>query len=254
MRTQLRSKLHSERGMNRLIAIMLVLVIVLAVITLIPSYKKYQDQGKRVACGVALDTARRQLASNFMLNGFENGSAEEAKKFVTFVMNGWDDLCPAGGSVYIVPKADSPLDWEIICGLHCSDSRLRTRLNAYNVREQLKEALLIQKNQGNPYPESLRYTLHSKEHTAYLVDADAGLKRGTKLTEGQDGIVAYYAVVGHSDFGADSGMKEGELWYFAFADEDHCANWSYHDEWTGDSYWNVTGTDYRYLSDVVIQQ
>ena len=160
---------------------------------------------------------------------------------------------PGRGDVYIVPKADSPLDWEIICGLHCSDSRLRTRLNAYNVREQLREALLIERNKGNPFPESLPYTLHSKPHTALLTDADVGLKRGTRLTEGQEGIVAYYSVVGHSGFGADAGMKEGEMWYFTFADEDHCANWSYHDEWTGDSYRNVTGTDYQYLSDMVIQ-
>ena len=247
------SKLHNERGMSWVIAVLLVLVIVLAITSLIPSYKKYQDQGKKLACATALDTARRQLASNFMLNGFDNGSAEEAKAFVTYVMNGWDDLCPAGGSVYIVPKANSPMDWEIICGLHCSDSRLCTRLNAYNVRDQLREALLKELNKGNPFPENLPYTLHSKPHTALLVDADVGLKRGTRLTEGQEGIVAYYSVVGHSDFGADSGMKEGQMWYFAYADEEHCANWSYHDEWTGDSYWNVTGTDYEYLSDMVIQ-
>ena len=247
------SKLHNERGLSWIIAVLLVLVIVLAITSLIPSYKKYQDQGKKLACATALDTARRQLASNFMLNGFDNGSAEEAKAFVTYVMNGWDDLCPAGGSVYVVPKANSPMDWEIICGLHCSDSRLCTRLNAYNVRTQLQEALLKERNKGNPFPESLPYTLHSKPYTAWLTDADVGLKRGTRLTEGQEGIVAYYSVVGHSDFGADSGMKKGEMWYFTFADEEHCANWSYHDEWTGDSYWNVTGTDYEYLSDMVIQ-
>ena len=66
---------------------------------------------------------------------------------------------------------------------------------------------------------------------------------------GKERIVLHDAI----DFGADSGMKEGELWYFAFADEEHCAIWTYHDEWTGDSYRNVTGTDYQYMSDVVIQ-
>ena len=240
MRTPLRSKLHSERGLSWIIAILLVLVIVLSITSLIPSYKKYRTQAKTLACATALDTARRQLAANFMLSGFENGSAEDAKEFVAYVMNGWDDLCPDGGSVYIVPKENSPMDWEVVCGLHCADSKLRTRLNAYNVREQLREALLLQKNVDNPYPESLSFTLHSRKHTAYLVDEETGLKRGTRLTEGYDGIVAFYSVVGHSDFGADSGMKEGELWYFSFADEDHCANWSYHDEWTGDSYRNLS--------------
>lgn len=256
MRKRLCQKLNSERGISWLIAIMLVLVIILAITSMIPSYKKYQEQGMRVACGTALDTARRQLASNFMLNGFENESAEKAKEFVTYVMNGWDDLCPAGGDVYIVPKADSPLDWEIICGLHCSDGKLRTRLNAYNVREQLKEELLKRRNDGNPYPETLDFTLHHKAYTAQLVDEPSGLKRGTRTTMGMEkaGIVCYYSLVGHSDFGADSGLKDGVLWYFSFADEDHCANWDYHDEWTGDSYQNVTGTDYKYTSDIVIQR
>lgn len=256
MKRALREKLNSKRGISWLMGIMLVLVIVLAITSMIPSYLKYRRQAKLVACGTALDTARRQLASNFMLNGFENESADKAKEFVTYVMNGWDDLCPDGGDVYIVPKADSPLDWEIICGLHCSDSRLRTRLNAYNVREQLKEALLKQQNEGNPYPETLPFTLHHRDYVAQLVDESTGLKRGTKTTMGMEkaGTVAFYSLVGHSDFGADSGMKDGQLWYFSFADEDHCANWSYHDEWTGDSYNNVTGTDYKYTSDIVIQR
>ena len=169
-------------------------------------------------------------------------------------MNGWDDLCPDGGSVYIVPKENSPLDWEIICGLHCSDSKLRTRLNSYNVREQIKEALLRRQNEGNPYPETLPFTLHGKAYEAHLVDAPTNFKRGTRLTADVEGIVAFYSLVGHSDFGADSGMKEGALWYFSFADEDHCANWTYHDEWTGDSYRGVTGTSYQYASDLAIQR
>ena len=252
----LREKLNSERGISWLIAIMLVLIIVLSITSMIPSYLKYREQAKRLACGTAIDTARRQLASNFMFNGFENDSAEEAKKFVAYVMNGWDDLCPDGGDIYIVPKANSPLDWEIVCGLHCSDSKLRTRLNAWNVRDQLEEALLKQQNEDNPYPETLDFTLHHRKYSALLVDEDVGLKRGTRTTMGMEkaGIVAFYSLVGHSDFGADCGMKDGKLWYFAFADEDHCANWNYHDEWTGDSYDNVTGTDYLYASDGVIKR
>ena len=88
------------------------------------------------------------------------------------------------------------------------------------------------------------------------MDEPSGLKRGTRTTMGLEkaGIVAYYSIVGHSDFGADSAKKEGEIWYFSYADEDHCANWTYREQWTGDSYRNVTGTDYLYKSDMVIQQ
>lgn len=242
MRDPLRKKLKSDGGLSWIFAIMLVLIIILAITSMIPSYLKYQERGKTVACATALDTARRQLASNFMLNGFENGSAEDAKDFIGFVMNGWDDLCPDGGDVYIVPKGDSLIDWDVVCGLHCADSKLRTRLNAYNVRNQLREALLVRRSAEDPYPESLPFTLHHKDYTAHLVDETTPLKRGTRTTMGmeKEGTVAFYSLVGHSDFGADSGMKDGELWYFSFADADHCANWNYHDEWTGDSYRDIS--------------
>lgn len=238
----LRGKLRGTRGLAWIFVVLLVLIIVLAVLSLVPSYRKYQERAKTLACATALDTARRQLASNFMLNGFENDSAENARDFIAYVMNGWDDLCPDGGSCYIVPKGDSLLDWEVICGLHCADKKLCTRLNAYNVREQLKEALLQRQNAGEQYPESLPYTLHGKAGTALLVDENPGLKRGTRTTPGyeESGTVVFYSLVGHSDFGADSGMKDGKLWFFSFADEQHCANWSYHDEWTGDSYRGIS--------------
>ncbi|MBQ7692606.1 MAG: hypothetical protein IJT29_03245 [Oscillospiraceae bacterium] len=238
MTKALREKLRSRRGIAWIFVVLLVLIFVLIILILIPSYKKYQEQGKKVACATALDTARRQLASNFMLNGFENSSAEKAKEFVAYVMNGWDDLCPDGGSVYIIPKENSPMDWDIVCGLHCDDKKLCTRLNAYNVREQLREGLRGQQSDENPYPETLSFTLHGKTGTAILVDEDPGLKRGTRTTPDYEkaGTVVYYSLVGHSDFGADSGMKDGQLWFFSFADPEHCANWSYHDEWTGDSY------------------
>ena len=236
MSAEFRSKLHSCKGISRLIAILLVLVIVLSITSLIPSYLRYRTQAKAFACATALDTAKRQLAADFMLGGFENGSAEQAKELVKYVMNGWDDLCPDGGNVYIVPKGDSIMDWDVYCGLHGSDKKLCTRLNADYVMQQLEAGLLQARQEGVEYPESLPFTLHHRSHTAYLVDEPTGLRRGTRTTEGYDGIVAYYSVVGHSSFGDDSGMAEGRLWYFSYADEDYCANWNYHDTWTGDSY------------------
>ena len=240
MLSALRAKLHNRRGVSWLIVILLVLVIVLAVTSMIPSYLRYRRQAKAFACATALDTAKRQLAADFMLNGFENGSAEDAKALVTRVMNGWEDLCPDGGNVYIVPKGDSPMDWDVYCGLHGSDRKRCTRLNADNVFKQLQEGLLQAQRNGVEYPESLPFTLHHRSYTAYLVDEPTALRWGTKLTEGYDGIVAYYSIVGHSDFGKDSGMAKGKLWYFSYADEEHCANWNYHDSWTGDSYRGIS--------------
>ncbi len=232
------SKLHSVRGMSWLVGILLVLVTVLFIVVMIPVYHKYQTQGEILACATALDTARRQLAVDYMFDGFENDSAEAAKKLVTEVMLGWDDLCPDGGNVYIVPRGGDSLAWDVVCGLHGSDRKQCTRLNSDTVLEQLREALRLERQLDNPYPESLEYTLHHRTYTAYLTDEPVPFKRGTKLTDGyQDaGIVAYYSIVGHSDFGADSGLEEGQIWYFSYADEEHCAAWSSLQRWTGDSY------------------
>lgn len=234
---RLQEKLHSSRGISRLIAILLAAVIVMAIVCLIPIYQHYQTQAATLACATGLDTARRQLADKFMFDGFENGDAEDAKEWIAFVMNGWDDLCPDGGDVYIVHnEPGSALEWDVVCGLHCADKKLRTRLNSENVLQQLRDGLHREQLLDNPYPESLEFTLHHRQYTAYLVDEATNFKRGTDLTKDYEGIVAFYSIVGHSDFGADSGLDDGELWYFSYADENHCATWTNTQQWTGDSY------------------
>ena len=236
MGAPIRTKLHSQRGMSWLVAILLLAIIVLSITSMIPAYRKYQEQGKALACATALDTARRQLASDYMVGGFENGSAARAKDFVAKAMNGWDDLCPDYGTVYIIRRTDgSALDWDIVCGLHGTDRKLCTRLNADYVLDQLRDALRVAQAKGVQYPERLEYTLHGKTRTAYLVDEATKLRRGTGTTEGYEGLVAFYSIVGHSDFGAGKG-RNGSLWYFSYADEEHCANWRVDDGWTGDSY------------------
>lgn len=249
MMEKLRKKLNSRWGISRLAVILIVLIVILSIVVMVPTYQKYQNRAKKLACYTALDTARRELITEYMFDGFESGSAEEAKEFLTHVMNGWEDLCPDGGDVYIVPKSGAGGEWEVVCGLHCSDDRLRTRLNASNVLDQLRENLRKEQLRDNMYPETLPFVLHHKHYLAELVDEPTGLKRGTRTTMGRenDGIVAYYSIAGHSDFGADSEMKDGEIWYFSFADVDHCANWENKEQWTGDSYDNVTGTEYHYL-------
>lgn len=233
---RLHRKLYSICGISRLVAILLVAVIVMAIVCFIPVYQRYRTQGEIVACATALDSARRQLAAGYMLDGFVNGDAEDAKALVTYAMNGWDDLCPDGGNVYIVPRTEDDLAWDVVCGLHCADKKLCTRLNSDNVLQQLRDGLHREQLLDNPYPESLAFTLHHRQYTAYLVDEATNFKRGTDLTKDYEGIVAFYSIVGHSDFGADSGLEDGELWYFSFADENHCATWTNSQLWTGDSY------------------
>jgi hypothetical protein len=167
---------------------------------------------------------------------------------VGYAMNGWDDMCPGGGKVYLITtrtnnnrasdKTKGQLPYELVCGKHDRDSKRRTRLNADDVLHQLESSLFELRRNGEKYPESITVTYNSKPLTAVLVDEETNLKRGTSTTSGleDEEAVAYYSIVGHSDFGKDSNTKEGEIWYFSFADKLHCANWRSDDGWTGDSY------------------
>ena len=55
MGTAAQRKLNNH-GMAWIFAIMLVLIVILSITAMIPTYKKYQEQGKRVACATAMDT------------------------------------------------------------------------------------------------------------------------------------------------------------------------------------------------------
>ena len=229
-------KVRGRAGIARLHVILIVLVVIMLVVVSIPVYQYYKENADRIACVQSLDSASRQIAVDY-LSGNTDPSPEEVRAVAEHAMLGWDDICPAGGSVYVVETdEDNELPYELVCGLHGTDKKQCTRLNASNVYEQVLKAVRNERLRGNDFPESVTVELHHKPITAYLVDDYTGLKRGTGSTTGYEGTVVYYSIVGHSDFGKDSGLKEGRVWYFSYADEDHCANWSYRNGWTGDSY------------------
>ena len=238
MGKQIYKKLHRNRGIARLVVILSVLALVLVAAALYPVIQHYRFRADALGCLAGLDTARRQLAAQYLFNG-ENGSAEEARDYVGFVMAGWDDLCPGGGTTYIVPKENSELDWDVVCGLHGQDRKMCTRLNADYVLQQLREELRTAQVLGTRYPESMTVTLHHKPLEAQITEEDTGLRRGTRATVGAKGTLVSYAIAGYSDFGTGRGAPNGEICWFSFADEEHCANWSVWDGWTGDSYSDV---------------
>lgn len=241
-------KLSGERGaINRLVALLLVLVIALAAVAIQPSLRWFHDQSERHACEAGMDTAWRKMAEDYIING--STKTGEVKAAVGHAMSGWDDICPGGGKVYLVvtrknrdkssDKAAGRLPYELVCGKHDKDDKLRTRLNADDILKQIQNYLFEQHRRGNhEIPKTITVTYNSKPLVAELVDKKTGLKRGTGTTSGLEKkeAVCYYSIVGHSDFGADSGEKEGNVWYLSFADKWHCANWSSSDGWTGDSF------------------
>jgi hypothetical protein len=235
MCSRIKSKMKDDHGLTILTWITLVAVVALSITAALPALKEYRRRVNATICEQGMDTCRREITTEFISNFNQQGTPEEAKALITKVMLGWDDLCPDLGTCHIIPKSQG-MPYDIICGLHNPDTKQNTRLNADYVLEQLKTNLAAAQKSGTQYPESLTYTLHGKERTAYLIDQQSGLKWGTDLNSSYDGIVAFYSVVGHSSFGADSGAEDGTLWYFSYADEKHCANWNINENWTGDSY------------------
>lgn len=234
---RVRRLFKDRRGACRAVTILLLVIVVLLGIAAIPIVKDYLHESAAFACRTALDSARRRMAEDFMLtSSFQ--TAEGMKEVVADAMHGWDDLCPSMGTVYIVEdeSGDDNMPFELVCGLHDSDTKLCTQLNARNVLNQIREEVKKSRDKGVPYPESVTVKLHNKDITALLVDDYTGLRRGTDTTNGYEGIVVYYSIVGHSEFGKESKLAEGEVWYFSYADEAHCANWSSKKSWTGDSY------------------
>jgi hypothetical protein len=202
--------------MNRLVGLLLVLVAVMLLVVSKPFFQWMWDQSELHACEAGLDTAWRKMAEDYIIN--DTITTQEVKKAVGYAMNGWDDMCPGGGKVYLITtrtynsNADGKgaLPYRLVCGKHDRDSKRRTRLNADDILRQLDSALFELRRKGEKYPESITVTYNSKPLTAVLVDEETNLKRGTSTTSGleDEEAVAYYSIVGHSDFGKDSGAKK----------------------------------------------
>ena len=230
------SKLRDVRGISRAVAIMLILVAVMLVVVSIPLGIHFRDKWREIKCMTSLDSAKRQMIDQFIL---EMGDVDiaQAKAHVGYVMNGWDDLCPGGGIVYIVENRDpnDEMPYKLVCGVHGKDAKERTRLNANYVYEHVAERVKYEYVKGAPIPETVTVTLNGEDLVARLVTEDQKVKYGTSLSDYDDDIVAFYGVAGNGSF-TDTGEVDGKVCYFAFADKEYCANWTTLRGWTGDSW------------------
>lgn len=231
-----RARLEDRQGKSRVVTILLILIVIMAAIMAYPVYTHYRDEAARVECEAAMSTAQREMTVDFLSSlSAVNYSSSDALGSV--VMYGRDNICPSGGTVYIIEQnKENSTPYVLVCGLHDKDDKQRTRLNSNYVFSQVQEAVKLAQSRGDAYPASVTVQIHGKDLTAQLVDESTGLHRGTEYTKDYEGTVAFYSIVGHSAYGADSGLEDGEIWYFSYADENHCANWTNKKSWTGDSY------------------
>ena len=231
-------KLRSIRGgVNRVVAILLVAIAIMLVIILLPAWDDLRLLSQRLSCDQAMKSAKDGLIIEY-LGRFKEGSVEDAMKTLDQVMVARPNICPAGGEVYLI-KNDQGI-YEPLCGLHDLDKRQRVRLNASRALELLREGRrkALRTSKGAE-PEAVDITLNSKPLSCERVPKVQKLRRGTATTDGFDGVVAFYGLAGEGDFpaGEDAKVEAGDIFYFVYADEEHCAIWKADDGWTGDAYW-----------------
>ena len=221
-------------GINRATALLLVLIAVLVILIGVPGYRAYRYRAQKVGCQQAMKSAKDGLIIDFLSN-WKEVSAEEAMQTLDQVLPERPNICPAGGTVYLV--RNSLGIFEPVCGLHESDGKLKVRLNASRAMELVAEALRKARETSEEEPESAAITLNGRELECVRVHEKLDLRRGTATTNGYKGIVAFYALEGD---GMTTGrVKDGEICYFVYADEDHAAVWRADDGWTGDGYMGI---------------
>ena len=242
------NKLNSQRGgVSRLVAILLVLIAIMLVVIAIPAWKVFRYRSEKTGCDQAMKSAGDGLLIEYLNRQVpstldDNKEADELKAAMDTldeVMVARPNICPAGGTVYLVKNKMEI--YQPVCGLHEADRKLKVRLNASRAAELAAEALRIyrQDNHGEN-PESLEIELNGKPLTCVLVQERQPLTRGTRLTNGFEGIVAFFGLNGEGSFHMEE-VEPGAICYFVYADEDHCASWRADDGWTGDAYKDVEG-------------
>ena len=224
-----------NRGrINRATAILLALIGVMLVLISVPAYRVYRYRAEKTGCVQAMKSAKDGLIIEY-LSRYQEGSVEEAMTTLDEVLPERANICPAGGTVYLV-RNDIGI-FEPVCGMHDDDLKLRVRLNASRAMELLADGRRAAREEADEEPEAVEITLNGKPLECVWVEERLDLRRGTATTNGYEGIVAFYGIEGE---GFDTGkVDKGEVCYFVYADENHAAAWRAEDGWTGDAYQNV---------------
>lgn len=219
-------------GINRLIALLLALIAVMLVLIAVPGWKRFRYRSEKTACEQAMKSARDGLIIDYLAH-FESGDAQDAMQTLDEVLPERDDICPSGGTVYLLRGANGI--FEPFCGLHDSDTQRRTRLNASRALELLREGLHDARQESNVEPELVEIELNGRTLSCVRVEEAPTLRRGTKTSNDYKGVVAFYGLAGEGAF-SDADAEAGEICFFQYADEEHTAVWRVNDGWTGEAY------------------
>ena len=240
---------NNRGGVNRLIAILLGLIAAILLLIIAPIYLEYQAHAQEFACLMARNKAQSMIAIEDMFSDWSL-KREEAAAVADRTRYQRDSLCPAGGDYFILwnetPDAQyADTRYKVVCGLHDENLKERTRLSGGAALSRLTKELDRQRRRGNASPKTLKIQLNGKTLVCRRVEENPGLKFGTESDIERKGIVCYYGLIGDAESRAAlqesenvdfSALREGELWYFGYADKNHAAVWKYGQGWSGDAW------------------
>ena len=203
-----------ESGRAVLPVLLIAAALALAVLIAIPAVRYYAAEAGELGCASAFDAARRQLAAEYLM---ENGdiTLEEISDRLDIAMDDWTDLCPSGGTVYLMEDDSEDTGFALICGLHDTDGRERVRLNADYLRKALAAALRSGSFDGTLRlnGRTVRPVLCSEPF--YTVPLSGDIRNRRQYT-------VYYMT-----------DESGVLCRFGFSDADYYAVWDIHTGWSG---------------------
>ena len=241
MKNKIIRKLHSDRGgVKWPFLVLIAAIIFLVVLIAIPYWKDFQYHAEKVGCDQAMKSAGDGLIIEYLGDQTEL-TVEEAMKRLDKIMPARDELCPAGGSVYLT-KGEHGI-FVPVCGLHDSDTQERVRLNASYAKLQLEAALEKAKEEVQPTEaardsfgrEITNIRINNRDLSCVHVLQEEPIRHGTKYTQGYQDVVAFYGLEGEGTF-ASGFVNKGKISYFVYADENYCAIWRARDGWSGDAY------------------
>ena len=228
------SKNPVKGRINRLAALLLLLIGIMLIVIFIPSWKVFRFRSEKTACIQALKSAEDGLIIDF-LSTYQEDSVEHARQTLDAVLPERPNICPAGGTVYLIKGNDGI--YKPVCGLHDSDLKERTRLNSTRAMDLLLNGLAEAKENGDAEPDSVTIRLNGRDLEIMRVEKEEPIRRGTGTTYGYEGTVAYFGLAGtgEEDFKYMRNPKD-RIVYFLYADEEHCAVWRVKDGWTGTAF------------------
>ena len=144
-RQKILSRIKSRKGgLSVAIAVLLLLIAIMLCIIAVPSWKRFRYRSQKVGCDQAMKSAGDGLIIEY-LGSLEDTTTEQARRILDKVMPGRDELCPAGGEVYL--SKDENGIYQPFCGIHGNDKKERVRLNASYAKDLLSAELEKQKEE-----------------------------------------------------------------------------------------------------------